>query len=173
MENDKPKIKEVRRYASLVKAFAAGDDDTAEYLESSMEFDANGNTLKETKYLPDGSPEEISSYVYDVSNRLLEHSLEYVPDEASEKRVLERDAEGRILRETKFYGDMAGEHTDYAYEGDRIVEVKSYDEEGDFQAREEIRYNEQKLPVSRITYDKSNAVVEKREYAHADDGLSV
>ena len=102
MENAKPKIKQVRRYAAHVRGFSTGIDDAVEYLETSMEFDANGNTIKETKYLQDGSPEEVSSYVYDASNRLLEHTLEYVPDEASEKRVIERDGEGRIVRETKY-----------------------------------------------------------------------
>ena len=173
MEKAKPKIRQVRRYASHIRGFSPGIDDAVEYLETSIEFDANGNTIKETKYLQDGSPEEVSSYLYDDGNRLLEHTLEYVPDEASEKRVIERDGDGRIVRETKFYGDMAGEHTDYAYEEDRIASIRSYDEEGDFQAREEIRYNEKKLPVARISYDKNDVVQERREYTHSDDGLSV
>lgn len=173
MEPTKPKLKHVRRYASLVRAFASGIDEPAEYLESFIEFDNNGNTVKETKFLKDGSPEEISSFVYDDKNKLLENTLEYVPDEASEKRQLERDGEGRVIRETKFYGDMAGEHVEYSYDEDRITEIKSFDEEGDYLTREEILYDDKKQLISRTVFDKDNAVQEKKEYRHADDGQAV
>jgi len=155
-------------------AVAGNGEEGVEYLESLVEYDTRGNVVRETKFLEDGKAEEINTYAYDSSDRLTEHTLDYVPDEASEKRVLERDPEGRVTRESKYYGELAGERTEYTYDdAGNITEIKSFDEEGDFSTREEIAYDEKKQVTLRVVYDPNNEVLEKREFSHSDDGLSV
>ena len=173
---DEKKIpRRVKRFAATYRSLAAVTSEPAsEYLEHLVEFDGQGNILKESKFFPDGKAEEISSYEYDSGGRMTGHLLEYVPDETSEKKVLERDGEGRITRETKFYGEFAGEHTEYVYNADGLItEVKSFDEEGDFSMREEIAYNDKKQIASRTLYDKDGKLSEKRVFTIADDGFSV
>jgi hypothetical protein len=175
-KTDEKKIpKRVKRFAATYRSLAAvGSEPASEYLENLVEFDGQGNVSRESKFFPDGNAEEISSYEYDSGGRMTGHLLEYVPDETSEKKVLERDGEGRITRETKYYGEFAGEHTDYVYNADGLItEVKSFDEEGDFSMREEITYDDKKQIASRSFFDNEGKLNEKRVFAIAADGLSV
>jgi len=176
MAAEKSKIKQVKRFATVFRSFAVADtgEEGYEYLEHLVEYDVRGNVIRETKFLEDGSPEEVNSYSYDASDKLTGHTLEYVPDETSERRAIERDCEGRIVSEQKFYGELSGERTDFEYsENGLVCGIKSYDEEGDFSTREEITYDEKKQMVQRATYDKDNALVEKRELNYAEDGRAV
>jgi len=173
MSEVKPKIKQVKRFATVFRSFAvAGNaEEGFEYLEHLIDYNEQGQLVRETKFLEDGSTEEINTYTYDDKDKLTGHKLEYVPDEASESRVLERDSEGRVTRESKFYGDFSGERTEYTFSENGLVsEIKSFDEEGDFSTRETISYDEKKQIVQRMVYDTNDKVLEKREFTYSDDG---
>ena len=174
MTNEK-KVSQVRRYARLFRGFgASGEDEGAEYLEHLTDLDPEGQVLREVKYFEDGTEEEVSTYVYDSAHRLTGHTLQYVPDETSEKRVLERDGEGRLVRETKLYGELEGERTEYSYDDKgRVAEIRSFDEEGDFASQETVTYNGEGKITGRASTGPAGEILERKEYAYTDDGAAV
>lgn len=175
-ELKKKKLKSVKRIAKVLRSFTmtgSGEEGT-EYLENFTEYNRDGHVVKDSRYLDNGNVEEVNSFVYDDQHRLVEHVLEYVPDEAVEKRIVERDTEGRIIRETKYYGDLSGEHTEYIYNSSgEISEIKYFDEEGDFSWREELNYDAKKNLVTRISFEATGTVKQKTDFTFSEDGLTV
>src|SRR5689334_22514153 len=110
------KIKNIKRYNRYFKSFNFSNTQEVaeeEHLESTTELDTNGETLSEEKFSADGELEERNTYVFNDKGKLIEHSLLYAAEDATEKRVLERDGEGKLIKETKYYGGDPGEHTEY------------------------------------------------------------
>src|SRR5688572_3801703 len=139
------KIKNIKRYNRYFKTFNFSNTQEAgeeEHLESNIELNENGDMLLEEKFAIDGELEERNTYVYNAKGKLTEHALLYAAEEATEKRVLERDDNGRLLKETKFYSGDPGEHTEYTYnEKGEPVERKNFDEEGTFISRDVFNYD--------------------------------
>src|SRR5690349_17967573 len=101
------KIKNIRKYNRYFKSFNFSNTQEAgeeEHLELNIQMNENGDTLSEEKFSPDGELEERNSYVYNDKGKLMEHSLLYAAEDATEKRVFIRDDAGKLLKETKYYG---------------------------------------------------------------------
>jgi YD repeat-containing protein len=183
------KIKTIRRFnqqyqsLSFAEILRKADE---EYLELVVQLDESGNTVSESKFNDIAVLEEKNEYTYDEAGRLKEHLLYYAIDEVTEQRVLKRDEKGRLIEETKYYGDDTGERMQYTYDAnDRVSSIVRLDEEGDFDYREEIVYNENGGVLSRTKYDASGqvkeslvfewregGVVEEKEYSQSNELLS-
>jgi hypothetical protein len=167
------KIKNIKRYNRYFKPFNfSNTQETAEeeHLESTTQLDANGETLCEEKFSADGELEERNTYVFNEKGKLIEHSLLYAAEDATERRVLERDAEGKLTRETKFYGTDAGEHTEYSYNNEgEPVERKNFDEEGNFVSRDVFSYDSKGSLSEQVTYDTREKITSKITYATGED----
>src|SRR6185295_6425569 len=112
------KIKSIKRYNRHFKNFNFSNpqlEAEEEYLESVIHLDENGNTVSEEKFGADDSLEEKNTYTYDANNKLLEHTLLYAVEDMTEKRILKRNEKGKLVEETKYYGDDSGERTEYVY----------------------------------------------------------
>ncbi|HRH65335.1 MAG TPA: hypothetical protein PLU53_03480 [Bacteroidia bacterium] len=159
------KIKTVRKFTQRYKNYSFSElmnKADEEYLELVVEMDHQGNILSESKFDKEGELEEKNSYRYSPVGKLEEHILLYAIDDVTERRVFKRDEKGRLLDEVKYYGDDAGERTEYAYDAkDNIIEIKRYDEEGDFDAREEMKYDNEGSLTERVRYDRNGYIVEK------------
>src|SRR6185295_12497821 len=140
------KIKNIKRFNRYFKTFNFSNTQEIgeeEHLESNVELNENGDTMLEEKYSADGELEERNEYKYNAAGKLLEHSLLYAAEEATEKRILARDDAGKLLVETKFYGSDSGERTEYVYnDKGEPVERKNFDEEGGFISRDVFNYDE-------------------------------
>ena len=167
------KIKNIKRFNRYFKSFNFSNTQEIteeEHLESNIQLNDNGDTLSEEKFSADGELEERNTYVYDAKFKLIEHSLLYAAEDATERRVLERDGEGKLLKETKFYGDDPGEHTEYLYNNEgEPVERKNFDEEGSFISRDVFSYDSQGSLSEQVTYDTQEKITSKITYATAED----
>lgn len=166
------KIKTIRRFHQEFKSFSYTDMrpvDSSEYLEAVTEVDQNGNITIESKFDIDGDLEERNTFTYDQLGKLTEHILYFAIDDVYEKRVLIRDDKGFALSETKYYGDEAGEKTEYEYTSDgKIVGIRHYDEEGDFFQREVLTYDDKNNPHERITYNKEDKKIKLITFLSGD-----
>lgn len=167
------KISKIRRYNRYFKSFNFSNTQEIggeEHLESNIEMDEKGNTLLEEKYGSDGELEERNTYAYNTEGKLLEHNLLFAAEDATERRILKRDEAGKLLMETKFYGDDSGEHTEYVY-NDRgePVERRNFDEEGNFISKDVFRYDEKGGLTEQITSDESEVVSSRITFANKDD----
>jgi hypothetical protein len=167
------KIKNIKRYNRYFKTFNFSNTQEIaeeEHLESNIDMNENGDPLLEEKFSADGELEERNTYSYNSNNKLLEHSLLYAAEDATEKRILQRDESGKLLVETKYYGTDAGEHTEYVYnEQGEPIERKNFDEEGTFISRDVFSYDEKGGLSEQVSYDAAGAITSRTTFASADD----
>ena len=84
------KYKTIHRYNQHYKNFNFSDltpQAEEEYLDLTIELDADGKVVSESKFTTDGELEERSTFVYGPHGKLVEHELFYIVDDAREKRV--------------------------------------------------------------------------------------
>ncbi|HNP99336.1 MAG TPA: hypothetical protein PKK99_09785, partial [Bacteroidia bacterium] len=162
------KIKTVRRFTQRYKNYSFSElmkEADEEFLELVVEMDANGNVLSESKFDQEGELEERNTYTYSPQGKLEEHVLLFAVEDVTERRVLKRNEKGLALEEVKYYGDDAGERSEYVYdEKENIIEIKRYDEEGDFDVREEMKYDDKGSLIERTRIDKNGKVVERLSF---------
>ncbi len=165
--------KKIRRFnqqyqsLSFSEVMRKSDD---EYLDLLVEMDAQGNVLLESKFAADGELDERNEYVYSAGGKLLEHTLYYAFDDVTEKKVYRRDDKERLLEEVKLYGEDEGEKLVYAHdEKDRITSITRYDEEGELDYREEIRYDEFGELLSRKKFDSEGKLRESLEVQKGEE----
>lgn len=167
------KFKSINRYNQNFKNFNFSDltpEPDEEFLEMTIEFDANGNVVSERKFTSDGELEEENMYKYDGNGKLIEHELYYALDEAREKLVMTRNAKGKLVSEVKYYGDEPGSRTEYEYdEKDNIIGILTYDDDGEFVTKEQIEYNDKGSVTRRVTHDSKNALVSDLKFNYISD----
>ncbi|REJ81603.1 MAG: hypothetical protein DWQ44_10710 [Bacteroidetes bacterium] len=168
----KGKVKILRKYNQRYKNFSFSELMTKadeEYLETIMEMDEKGNLLSESKFDPEGELEEKNSYIYDADGRLLEHVLLFALEDVTEKRVLKRNEKGMLLEETKYYGDDSGERSEYAYnEKDEVVEIKNYDEDGEYVWSEYFSYDSDGSLTEKVKKDREGQIQEHVKFVLTD-----
>jgi YD repeat-containing protein len=167
------KIKQVKKHNQRYKNFSFSELMTKadeEHLEAILEMDDNGNVLVESKFDKQGELEEKNTLKYSPDGKLIEHHLDFVMDGFTEKRILRRDEKGKLLEETKYYGEDRGERTEYEYdEQDRIKAIIEYDEEGEFISRETITYDPEGSISERVKNDQSGNLIEKVLFEKTND----
>ncbi|MCC7231557.1 MAG: hypothetical protein IT242_01330 [Bacteroidia bacterium] len=158
------KIKIIKRFNQRYKSLSFSELMTRadeEYLEMQAEMDEQGNVVTESKFNAEGELEERNSYTWNSSGKLMSHELYYAVDDVTEHRVLTRDDKDRLISEVKYYGEDAGEKTEYSYDDkDNISEIKFYDEEGDFSAREVYSYSKNGSVSEKYRYGQDGKVTE-------------
>ena len=167
------KIKNIKRFNRYFKTFNFSNTQEIaeeEHLESNIELDEAGNAVLEEKFSSDGELEERNSFSYNKEGKLLEHSLLYAAEDATEKRILKRDDVGKLLVETKYYGEDSGEHTEYVYdEKGEPIERKNFDEEGTFISRDEFKYDDKGGLTEQRTTDADGSVTSRTTFANTDN----
>ncbi len=167
------KFKTIKKYNQNFKNYNFSEDTPVaelEFLEMTIDFDTEGRVVSEIKFTEDGEMEEQNDYRYDANGKLIEHELYYALDEAREKVVLVRDEKGKLVSETKMYGDEKGAHVEFEYDSkDRVVAIVNYDDDGDFSSRETIEYNDAGGIVKRSTLGIDNKIVSEIKFVYLSD----
>jgi hypothetical protein len=167
------KIKNVKRYNRYFKTFNFSNTQEIgeeEHLESNSEMNENGDTVLEEKFSPDNELEERNIFVYNEKGKLIEHTLLYAAENAVEKRILKRDDTGKLIVETKYYGNDSGEHTEYVYnQAGEPIERKNFDEEGTFISRDAFTYDDKGGLSEQLTFDADGNVASRTTFANLDD----
>jgi hypothetical protein len=161
------KLKTVKRFTRIFKSlqFNSNSAEGLEFLSLESVYDEEGKLLEEIKYREDGTMDERNLYRWE-NNQLVLHLIE-MPDEGMrEEYRYTRTDEGKLLKEQKFYGDDAGEATEYFYNADGQVEkVIQYDADGQKEQEEHFDYENKLLKKHRI-FDGNEALLSVSEYVH-------
>ncbi|MGR6086649.1 MAG: hypothetical protein ACU4F9_00600 [Arcticibacter sp.] len=170
MESKEVKLKNKRKYASNLRQMAFGGNADEEVLVEQWTFDSNGNLVENRKW-EDGGSCEINTYEYDEHGRLMMHTLVLEPFDSTEKTEYVRDEQGRVLSETKFYGDDAGERVEYLYNRhSNPITIKRYDADGLLESTEQLELDENGDVLIHHKFDADGAIVEKSEVNYAAPG---
>ncbi|MFM7217212.1 MAG: hypothetical protein ACKO1U_04245, partial [Bacteroidota bacterium] len=168
------KVKTIRRFNQLYRSLSFSElmrKADEEYLESVIQLDEQGHPLEESKFDSTGTLEERNNYSYTPLGKLIEHVLLYAIDDVTERRVLRRDDKERLVEEVRYYGDDTGERLEYAYDaGDRVISLKRYDEEGDYDYSEEYQYDDKGRLSFRTRTGHDGICIEKSAISSNEDG---
>lgn len=170
MESKEIKLKSKRKYASNLRQMAFGGSADEEVLVEHWIFDAHGNLVENRKWEEGGSC-EINTYEYDEHGRMRLHCLVLEPFDAVEKTAYIRDEQGRVVSETKYYGEDAGERVEYLYEKHNSpVGIKRFDADGLLESTEKVELDENGDILVHRKLDAAGYTIEKSEVNYAAPG---
>jgi hypothetical protein len=169
-------VKKLIKYGAVVPSALSGNTTPeSEFLLQEILFDEKGNTIVDSKFDSDGELEERHTYTYNQKGSLIEHVVEMPLDEVVEKFLHERNESDYLTVVTKFYGDEAGERTEYVYNDNNLpVEITYYDADGEKESIEKFQYNEKQEVVQKTVvsyFDESQNKTYSYEYN--DKGLLI
>ncbi|MBL7922642.1 MAG: RHS repeat protein [Bacteroidia bacterium] len=145
-------VKTVKKYSAPIKSMlrAGSEQGQEEILVLLAEYNDKQLLVSETKFDLSGELEEVHTYTYDERANLLLHLLEIPADGISERFETTRNTDGNALVIVKYYGDDPGERTEYEYGSNALpLKVLRMDADGEFEASEELQYDEQSRLISR------------------------
>lgn len=181
------KIKVTKKYTTRFKKMAFGGDPEGEVLAVHSIFNDKGNVIEEIRIDEDDQIEK-HQFVYNDAGKLIQHDLLIESDGISEMFVYERDEKGRILKETKFYGEEEGERTIYEYSShEQPVSIERFDADNEPESFDTITYNDKDLltehrrfnnekkliEISQLSYNDKNLPIEKRVLNEKSDIVSI
>ena len=160
------KVKKVTK----VKAFLGRNDEVLKELISGFQqFDQDGNLVKEVQYTNGGDIEIANGYKYDDKNRLIEEIHYYDEEEIGEIVKYKLDEEGRKQAQETVYGDGSVSKTSYT-RFENMVTIKTLDEDGDLEAEELIKLDENGKILEEIHFDEDRQIVQKYINSYDKDG---
>lgn len=170
-------IRTVRRFNQLYRNFSFSElmaKADVEFLESVTELDGQGNIIEESKFDASGELEERNTYRFGSHGKLEEHVLLYAVEDVTERWVLKRNEQGLLLEESRYYGDDTGERIVYTYgEKDRLLSLKRFDEEGDFDYEELFSYDEKDSLTQRERKRSDGSVASRMRFSPEGEGTRV
>lgn len=171
----------------LLKGIHDEEPEIVEHLNHHTEFDPEGRTLRDIRYMRDGSFEEMIEYSYDSEGRLLLERFYQSEDEVSEeiayrygdshkalsaeKRYadgslvaigFEYDDQGLLIRKRYTDEDEQIEQTEvFTYENGTLIKVEAFDEEGNLMS---IPFQDETLSSrTRVTSNEAGQVILEEE----------
>lgn len=189
--------KEISYRASFNPDLTEIDDSTLNFIISAViEYDDKGNILLNETFDDEGHMVQIEENTYDQENRLIRERQYFAEDEVAEIREISYDPTGKILTEKRIYpygtydlvnyeynpqgqlikkeirdedGEL-GESTVYVYDGEKLLQETSYDEEGKMTEDIEIEYNEAGQAVIRHEYRPLDKVPFRFDFEYDEQG---
>lgn len=173
-------LKTLKKFTTPLKSPLRGgnDPEAGEVLVLVASYNEKNLLVSEDKYDLSGEIEEVHTFKYDDRGNLTEHVFEIPSDNISERFLTTRNGDGYPLMIIKYYGDDPGEKTEYEY-GTHAQPVKiiRYDADAEFEASEELIYDEQSRLISRkisspaegnrefrFAYDEKGNLKEEEEF---------
>ncbi len=167
------KIKASKKFTTRFKKMAFGGDPDGEVLAVHSLYDDKGNVTEEIRIDEDDQVEN-HMFAYDALGKLLRHELVIAADGISETFVYDRDDKGRVIKETKFYGEDEGESTAYEYAAHiQPVRIAKFYADNDLESVELISYNDSELLIEHRKFDNENKLIEITEVDYNDKKLPV
>lgn len=146
-------IKTIKRFSTPIKSLLRGgneENSEEEVLSLVAVYSPLNLLLSEQKYDLNGDLEEVHTYTYDENGRIVEHLLEIPEDGISERFVTNRNPDGFPVLIVKFYGEDSGEQTEYTYGTHaQPIAILRLDADGEFDASEELQYDDQSRLIVR------------------------
>ena len=148
------KIKKISTYTALV----GKDEETRhEYRNSFQEFDGNQNIIKEVKFHSNGEVESASGFKFDKSDRLIEEIHYFEDDQVGEIISYKLNADGKMIEIETTYAD-ASKSVKKMSRFENMISVKSYDEDGELEGEDLIKYDGDGNILEEIKFDEERVM---------------
>ncbi|MBK6640041.1 MAG: hypothetical protein IPG39_01805 [Bacteroidetes bacterium] len=100
--------------------------------------------------------------------------MQLLNDEVEETMIYERDEKGRVVCETKLYGDDPGERIVNSYqEHESPVHIERYDADGEPESTEDLTFNAAGFPITHKRMDPAGKVMERSEVSYNENNKPV
>lgn len=164
------KIKHLIKYSALV------DDrgETVNEFKSFMqEFDEQQNCLKEIEYSSEGKTESASAYKYNDQNKMIAEIHFFENEEVGETIKYKLNEEGLPIEIETTYADN-GKSIKKISRTERLLAVKIFDEDGENEGEETVKFDAKKRPIEEIHIDEDSNISQRSvyEYNESDQVLS-
>jgi hypothetical protein len=156
------KIRKITRYHSVV---GENDELLHEYKRSLQEFDINNNRIKDIDYTSSGEIETASRFKYDDKDRLIEEMHYFDEEEVGEVVRYKFNEEGKTKEIETTYADGSVSLKKIS-RLENMLSVKAYDEDGEQDGEDLIKYNEDGKVVEEINFDEDHAVAQRAVYTY-------
>lgn len=144
------------------------------FISAIVEYDQNGNTIREEEYL---GPNELQSRIlstYDDQNRLIEQKQFTEEEGWADHRIIHRNEAGEVEKtEVRFPDGSISMIFEKSNPDNRTTEVIEEDEEGELEGREVNHLNENKQLALREIFNFNNKLSEAFRYEYDDAGQLV
>lgn len=158
----------VRKLVKYIVLTDKNDEVKHQYKSLLQEFDENGNSIMEVTYTPEGRVENAVKYKYDRKNRLIEE-VHYYEEELGEMIRYILDEKGRSREVETTYADGSKSVKKVIREGNTVT-FKTFDEDGDPEEEDRIKYDEKGRVVEEIKLDDEGKEVYRSEYQYNESG---
>jgi hypothetical protein len=167
------KVKVSREYVLRFQRMAFGGEPDGETLAVESFYDQNGNLIEQIKNEVEGINEK-NYFEYDKDGRIIKHIMQLPNEEVEETMIYERDDKGRVVCETKLYGDDPGERIVNSYqEHESPVHIERYDADGELETTEDLSFNANGFPVTHKKMDPAGKVMERSEVSYNENNKPV
>jgi len=159
------------RIKKITKYFAVLDNDDKllnEFIQHKQEFDEHQNCLKEIEYNPSGEVESASGYKYNDQNKMIEEIHYFDQDEVGEIIKYKLNDEGKPEEIETVYADDARSVKKIS-RSEFLLSTKIFDEDGELEGEESIKFDQKNRPVEEIQIDESGKVVQRSVYEYNTD----
>lgn len=164
------KIKRLTKYLGFSGENKEPENEHKSYTQ---EFDERQNCIKEVEYSPSGEIENASGYKYDHTNRMIEEIHFFNEDEIGEHIKYKLDGEGRRIEIETIYADDA-KSIKKINRHEHLVTAQTFDEDGDFEGEEHVKFDEKGRPVEEVQFDEDRSIMQRSvfEYDKSDKMIS-
>ena len=161
-------MSKVRKLVKYIVFTDKNDEVKHQYKSYLQEYDKQGNSIHEVEYTPDGSVDNAAEYKYDDQNHLIEE-VHYFEDEVTEKIRYILNEEGKRTEVETTYADGSISVKKVIRQGNTIT-VKTFDEDGDPEEEDRIKYDEEGKVVEEVKLDEEGKIVHRSLYEYNEKG---
>jgi len=177
----------IRRFDYIIKRFDDDQPELKEHIHHIIEYNRDGNPLKDTRYSQAGEFEEMNEYEYNDNGEMALDRYYTEPGFAAEETRFFRDEGGKIVKAEKRYLDGSVDTISYEYneagklvikttrtDEDEIEQVETFEWDGDTIVNHEVTDGEgsplplpeheaTEKPESKITRNEKGQVILEEE----------
>ncbi|MDR3047034.1 MAG: hypothetical protein LBU51_05380 [Bacteroidales bacterium] len=158
----------------LRTGYGKEDVSTEKFLENLVEYDPNGNVLKEENYLAEDELNVITLNEYDEHGRLIITTQYDAFETLIQKTKNEYDDQGNIIAQDKYYGDEDTAFTSrFIFENGLLVKQVAYIDDEKLNVERELTYNSQGLLEKEIEFDEDEKPLYINSFEYNEDKLVV
>lgn len=160
--------KKLRKRTIFHSLVDANDNVKKQFKRGYQEFDERGNTLKDVVYKPNGEIESAIGFTFDDQNRLVEEIHYYEGGDTGERIRFKLDKAGNRVEIETTYADESKSLKKIA-RFENMVSVKAYDEDGEFESEDLVKYNANGDVIEEIQFDEDRKIIRQDIYEYDEE----
>lgn len=160
------KIKRLTKYIGMLDE---NDQPVNQFRQFVQEFDENENCIKEVEFNAAGQVENASRYKFNGHNKKIEEIHYFEDEEIGEQIRFKLDDEGKTVEVETVYADGA-KSVKKIRRTEQLIEAKIFDEDGDLEGEEIVKFNSKGKPVEETRIDEDKNVMQRFVYEYDNEG---